>query len=121
MEKRIYEQCFTLEKNVFKKFKIFDQILTKEENHYYNFDFSQLHHVLLSFLKVLKQEKIETANRIITEEKIHAEELRNEYESISCNVSIKYQFLLKLRIVLRNRTKTLIKMGNLRKLTYQQP
>lgn len=73
MEKRVYEHCFNLEKNVFKKFKAFDQILTKEENHYYNFDFSQLHHILLSFLKVLKQEKIETANRIITEEKIHAE------------------------------------------------
>ena len=53
MVSRNYYDCYLYQK-IFKKLKIFDEILTKEENSYHNFNFAELYNKILNFLKILK-------------------------------------------------------------------
>ena len=65
MQSRVYYDCFLYQK-IFKKLKIFDEILTKEENSYHNFNFTELYNKILNFLKILKEEKLNLVDVIIT-------------------------------------------------------
>lgn len=74
MVTRVYFDCYLYQK-IFKKLKIFDEILTKEENSYYNFNFSELYNKILNFLRILKDEKINLCDVLITDQKINIEDL----------------------------------------------
>jgi hypothetical protein len=69
MVTRVYFDCYLYQK-IFKKLKVFDDILTREENSYYNFNFSELYNKIVNFLKILKDEKINLCDVLITEERI---------------------------------------------------
>jgi SUMO ligase MMS21 Smc5/6 complex component len=69
MNNRVYYDVFMKQKT-YKKLKIFDEILTKEENHFYNFNFTDFYNKIISCLKIIKDEKINLASVIITEETI---------------------------------------------------
>jgi hypothetical protein len=55
-------------------------------------------------LKILKDEKINLADVIITEEKINLEDLEREYASIAFDESIRIRYLYRIKNVLQNRT-----------------
>lgn len=65
MVSRVYFDCYLYQK-IFKKLKIFDEILSKEENSYYNFNFTELFNKIVNFLRILKDEKISLCDVLIT-------------------------------------------------------
>ena len=103
MQSRVYYDCFLYQK-IFKKLKIFDEILTKEENSYHNFNFTELFNKILNFLRILKEEKLNLVDVIITDDKITIDLLQREYASISFDESIKNRYLYKIKNVMQNRS-----------------
>lgn len=103
MKSREYFDCYLYQK-IFKKLKVFDEILTKEENSLYNFNFSELYNKILNFLKILKEEKLNLIDVIVTEEKINVDQLETEYEKVTFDESVRNRYLYKIKTVLQNRT-----------------
>ena len=102
MKSREYFDCYLYQK-IFKKLKVFDEILTKEENSLYNFNFSELYNKILNFLKILKEEKLNLIDVIVTDEKINVDQLETEYEKITFDESVRNRYLYKIKTVLQNR------------------
>jgi hypothetical protein len=102
MQRRVYYDCF-VHQRIYKKLRIFDEILTKEENSYYNFNFSELYNRIVSLLKIIRDEKLNLAGIIITEELISTVDLDREYAGIAFDSSIKGLYRQRLMSALHGR------------------
>jgi hypothetical protein len=80
--------------------------LTKEENSYHSFNFTELYNKIVNATKIIKDEKINMASIIITEDKISPDALQHEYAAIGFDNSLKALYRQRLKTVLHSRTLT---------------
>ena len=67
---------------MFKRFKVFDEVLSKEENAYYKFNYTELLNELTRLIGLQRDEKVHLSNIFITEEKVDLQLLDKELANI---------------------------------------